>query len=337
MMSRLCLACAKSVRPRQEALQCHGCRGWQHRICTPAITREMYRATLRGEEGAIIAWCCSGCDIPTISLDESTDTALESTMVYAEDTPPVLELSAVPVAPLLCPSDTPPLLEASVTVDLSMPPVLEMSVPEATPDRFDEEPPVLEMSTATPTNSTFAVPDRDFSRNFDLSPVRMNSTFVVPPPPEQSLNASFDLTVQDDDDPVCISERSLGDAPLTDTVVVDEDTTYEIVESGTIRRCRKLIATDGYSYTVKVLRHLLTCFESPPEVEGFMLDFEAGCWRAVRSVFPGVDLKGCSFHWAQAVLRKVDSLGLRATFRKRQVVSFQWIWTLYLQMSHGNE
>ncbi|XP_033749072.1 uncharacterized protein LOC117333761 isoform X1 [Pecten maximus] len=79
----------------------------------------------------------------------------------------------------------------------------------------------------------------------------MNSTFVVPPPPEQSLNASFDLTVQDDDDPVCISERSLGDAPLTDTVVVDEDTTYEIVESGTIRRCRKLIATDGYSYTVK--------------------------------------------------------------------------------------
>ncbi|XP_033733374.1 uncharacterized protein LOC117322519 isoform X1 [Pecten maximus] len=118
MMSRLCLACAKSVRPRQEALQCHGCRGWQHRICTPAITREMYRATLRGEEGAIIAWCCSGCDIPTISLDESTDTALESTMVYAEDTPPVLELSAVPVAPLLCPSDTPPLLEASVTVDL---------------------------------------------------------------------------------------------------------------------------------------------------------------------------------------------------------------------------
>ncbi|XP_033762412.1 uncharacterized protein LOC117343950 [Pecten maximus] len=70
-----------------------------------------------------------------------------------------------------------------------------------------------------------------------------------------------------------------------------------------------------------VLRHLLTCFESSPEVEGFMLDFEAGCWRAVRSVFPGVDLKGCSFHWAQAVLRKVDSLGLRATFRKRQGVA----------------
>ena len=44
-------------------------------------------------------------------------------------------------------------------------------------------------------------------------------------------------------------------------------------------------------------------------------DFESAIWGAARKVFPGAVVHGCSFHWAQAVWRHIQELGLVRAFR----------------------
>ncbi|XP_052802936.1 uncharacterized protein LOC128233092 [Mya arenaria] len=45
-------------------------------------------------------------------------------------------------------------------------------------------------------------------------------------------------------------------------------------------------------------------------------DFSTGSSASI--VFPGTQLKGCAFHWCQAVLRHVQHLGLKATYERRE-------------------
>jgi hypothetical protein len=47
-----------------------------------------------------------------------------------------------------------------------------------------------------------------------------------------------------------------------------------------------------------------------------VLTFSAA-WLAVREVFPTVSIKGCVFHWTQAVWRQVQDLGLKAAYSQR--------------------
>jgi len=81
---------------------------------------------------------------------------------------------------------------------------------------------------------------------------------------------------------------------------------------------RRLLKTFCVLY--QVLRGLRQVLPSPPVVAAFMVDFEAAVWNAVRIEFPDATIKGCTFHFSQAIWRKVQDIGLqRAYCEKRQL------------------
>ena len=48
------------------------------------------------------------------------------------------------------------------------------------------------------------------------------------------------------------------------------------------------------------------------------MDFEAAAWKSIQDIYPGTSIQGCSFHWGQAVMRKVANLGLKSTYDQRK-------------------
>jgi hypothetical protein len=48
----------------------------------------------------------------------------------------------------------------------------------------------------------------------------------------------------------------------------------------------------------------------PLKVIQMMLDFEKATWKALKSIYSGVDLVGCYFHWFQAVHKRMEQEGL---------------------------
>ncbi|KAK3086339.1 hypothetical protein FSP39_017052 [Pinctada imbricata] len=67
----------------------------------------------------------------------------------------------------------------------------------------------------------------------------------------------------------------------------------------------------------KVFQHIRSPLPNA-RVQSFTLDFEAATWRSIQEVFPEADIRGCSFHWGQAVMRKVANLGLKTTYNQRK-------------------
>ena len=57
-----------------------------------------------------------------------------------------------------------------------------------------------------------------------------------------------------------------------------------------------------------VLKAILTILRSQPKVTKFTLDFEKAAWSAIRQVLSHVKMMGCSFHFTQALWRKVSAI-----------------------------
>ena len=49
----------------------------------------------------------------------------------------------------------------------------------------------------------------------------------------------------------------------------------------------------------------------------YILILIAGAWKAVLEVFPNTTIKGCAFHFSQAIWRKTQELGLATTYTER--------------------
>lgn len=65
-----------------------------------------------------------------------------------------------------------------------------------------------------------------------------------------------------------------------------------------------------------ILDVILNRFERPPKISQVILDFERAVWNCFEEVLPDVELRGCSFHFCQAILRQTQSLGLQTQYRQ---------------------
>jgi hypothetical protein len=52
----------------------------------------------------------------------------------------------------------------------------------------------------------------------------------------------------------------------------------------------------------------------------FNIDFEASSILAIRQCFPNAEIKGCLFHYGQSVWRKIQQLGLGASYLDKKNV-----------------
>ena len=59
----------------------------------------------------------------------------------------------------------------------------------------------------------------------------------------------------------------------------------------------------------QVLKKIIKLLPRQPAVKEFVVDFEQGVWKAVQNLILNATIKGCSFHWVQAIWRHVQSLG----------------------------
>ncbi|KAG1654729.1 hypothetical protein GQR58_024829 [Nymphon striatum] len=73
-----------------------------------------------------------------------------------------------------------------------------------------------------------------------------------------------------------------------------------------------------YKKVINYESHLLTVFQTvkqhlptAPKVSSFVVDFEKGLWKGLRSVFENPVIHGCSFHFAQALYKQVQKKGLQ--------------------------
>ena len=60
----------------------------------------------------------------------------------------------------------------------------------------------------------------------------------------------------------------------------------------------------------QVLDAIVVSMPHRPAVQVAVADFEKGIWKGLQIVLPGVAVRGCNFHFTQAVWRRIQKYGL---------------------------
>ena len=68
-----------------------------------------------------------------------------------------------------------------------------------------------------------------------------------------------------------------------------------------------------------VLSHLHQLLDNV-NAEGFVADFETGLWQALRSIYSDTEIKGCVFHFTQAIWRRIQEEGLTTAYRENDAM-----------------
>lgn len=74
-------------------------------------------------------------------------------------------------------------------------------------------------------------------------------------------------------------------------------------------------STKDYEAIFKALLRILP--RGNLSVKTITLDFEVATWVALRRILPSVSLRGCLFHWNQAIWRHIQLLGLVSSYMKK--------------------
>lgn len=89
--------------------------------------------------------------------------------------------------------------------------------------------------------------------------------------------------------------------------------------------------TDTYVEMLTALRSaLLSAFGNIGSVRYVLTDFELAAVKAVQKVFPEVTVKGCTFHFRQAVLRRIKHEGLQQVYESETACPDLRRWMRYL-------
>ncbi|XP_019637278.1 PREDICTED: uncharacterized protein LOC109479730 [Branchiostoma belcheri] len=73
-----------------------------------------------------------------------------------------------------------------------------------------------------------------------------------------------------------------------------------------------------------VFSELIDALPGVINLQECVLDFESALWQVLPQLFPHVRLRGCSFHWAQAVWRHAQQLGLQVPYKEDERVH-RWL------------
>lgn len=183
------MKCLREVRPRQQALQCDGCCGWQHRTCHTAISQVQYRKAVKT---GTIDWICSDCSarcrpaavaaspvlIDTTTPESPTET-LPSHNGGASDTPNTTR--DAPLEFSLSPELTPDALVTPQHQQLGLVSSLYDSVGESSPSAYTSP---MSVSSASPEEQDVKqLPARDlgtFTKNSIIQELNLESTIPSP-------------------------------------------------------------------------------------------------------------------------------------------------------------